>query len=68
MQIIEGDASRGDILSSVMEKEASLSTTEAGSAFEGFFQLLCDQSRSMEFREQLRSILNRPIAKQLSGY
>ncbi|WP_250657083.1 DUF3375 domain-containing protein [Alkalimarinus coralli] len=67
VQIIEGDASRGDILLSVMEKEALLSTTEAGSAFEGFFQLLCDQNRSMEFREQLRSILNRPVAKQLSG-
>ncbi|WP_250655178.1 DUF3375 domain-containing protein [Alkalimarinus coralli] len=67
VQIIEGDVSRGDILLSVMEKEAFLSTTEAGSAFEGFFQLLCDQNRSMEFREQLRSILNRPVAKQLSG-
>ena len=67
VQIIEGGGSRGDVLLSVMEKEALLSTTEAGSAFEGFFQLLCDQNRSMEFREQLRSILNRPVAKQLSG-
>jgi len=67
VQIIEGGASRGDVLLSVMEKEALLSTTEAGSAFEGFFQLLCDQNRSMEFREQLRSILNRPVAKQLSA-
>ena len=67
VQIIEGETSRGDVLLSVMEKEKLLSTTEAGSAFEGFFQLLCDQNRSMEFREQLRSILNRPVAKQLSG-
>lgn len=66
VQIIEGDASRGDVLLSVMEKEALLSTTDAGSAFEGFFQLLCDQNRSMEFREQLRSILSRPVAQQLS--
>ena len=66
VQIIEGDTSRGAVLLSVMEKEALLATTEAGSAFEGFFQLLCDQNRSTEFREQLRSILRRPVAKQLS--
>jgi hypothetical protein len=67
VQIIEGDASRGDVLLSVMEKEALLSTTDAGSAFEGFFQLLCNQNRSMEFREQLRSILRQPVARQLSA-
>ncbi len=67
VQIIEGGASRGDILLSVMKKEAILATTDAGSAFEGFFQLLCDQDRSLELREQLRSILNRPVARQLSS-
>lgn len=67
VQIIEGASSRGDILLSVMEKEELLSTTDAGSAFEGFFQLLCDQNRTMEFREQLRGILSRPIGQQLSG-
>jgi hypothetical protein len=66
VQMIQSDASRGDVLLSVMEKEALLSTTDAGSAFEGFFQLLCDQNRSMEFREQLRSILSQPVARQLS--
>lgn len=66
VQIIQGDISRGDVLLSVMEKEALLATTDAGSAFEGFFQLLCDQNRSMEFREQLRSILSRPVGQQLS--
>ncbi len=67
VQIIEGDASRGEVLLSVMEKEALVSTTDAGSAFEGFFQLLCDQNRSTEFREQLRSILSQPVAQQLSA-
>lgn len=66
VQIIEGGLSRGDVLLSVMEKEKLLATTEAGSAFESFFQLLCDQNRSMEFREQLRNILNRPVAQKLS--
>lgn len=66
IQIIEGDSKRGDVLLSVMEKEALLATSDAGSAFEGFFHLLCDQNRSMELRDQLRSILNRPVAEQLS--
>jgi hypothetical protein len=66
IQIIEGDSTRGDVLLSVMEKESLLATTEAGSAFEGFFHLLCDQNRSVELREQLRSILSRPVAEHLS--
>jgi len=43
-----------------------LASTDAGSAFEGFFQLLCDQNRSAEFRDQLRSILSQPVAEQLT--
>lgn len=66
VQIIEGGSTRGDVLLSVMEKEALLAKTDAGSAFEGFFHLLCDQNRSMEFSDQLRSILNRPVARQLT--
>ncbi|MEE9452522.1 MAG: DUF3375 domain-containing protein [Gammaproteobacteria bacterium] len=66
IQIIEGRSRRGEVLLSVMKKEALLENTDAGRAFEGFFQLLCDQNRSTEFRDQLRSILSRPIAEQLS--
>ena len=66
IQIIHNGSNRGDILLSVMEKEALLATTDAGSAFEGFFHLLCDQNRSVEFRDQLHSILSRPVAEQLS--
>ena len=65
VQMIEAGAKRGDILLSVMEKEELLATTDAGSAFEGFFQLLCDQNRSTEFRDQLSSILSQPVAEQL---
>ncbi len=66
VQMIESGAKRGDILLSIMEKEALLANTDAGSAFEGFFQLLCDPNRSTEFRDQLRSILSQPVAEQLS--
>ncbi len=66
VQMIETGQTRGDILQALMDKEALLSSTDAGSAFEGFYQLLCDQNRHTEFRDQLRSILNQPVSKHLS--
>ena len=65
IKMIEEDSKRGDILQSVMDKEAFLATTEAGSAFESLFQLLCDQNRSTELREQLHYILSEPVAEYL---
>ena len=67
VQMIESGSKRGEILASAMEKEALLAKTDAGSAFEGFFQLLCDQNRTAELRDQLRSILSKPVAEQLSS-
>lgn len=67
VQMIQSDASRGDILLSVLEKEQLLAKTDAGSAFESFFQLLCDQNRSVEFRDQLQGILSRPVVKNLTS-
>ncbi len=66
VQMIESGQTRGDVLLSVMEKEALLASTDAGSAFEGFFQLLCDQNRSTEFKDQLSGILSQPVAEQLT--
>ena len=65
VQMIEQGSKRGEVLLSIMEKEALLSETDAGSAFEGFFSLLCDENRTQEFRSQLRSILDKPVAEQL---
>lgn len=65
VEIIESDHTRGEVLLGVLEKEQFLADTDAGRAFEGFFQLLCDQNRSMEFREQLRDILNQPVSRHL---
>lgn len=67
VQMIEDGTKRGELLRGVFEKEALVLRTDAGSAFEGFFQLLCDQNRSMELREQLRGILSRPAADHLSA-
>lgn len=66
VEIIGSDSTRGEILLGVLEKEHLLANTDAGRAFEGFFQLLCDQNRNMEFREQLRSILSQPVSRHLS--
>ena len=66
VEMIQGDATRGNILTSLMEKEALLAETDAGSAFENFFQLLCDQNRSLELREQLRNILQNQAAQYLT--
>lgn len=66
IQIIEGDSTRGNVLLKLMEKEILLANTDAGNAFEGFFQLLCDQNRSTEFSDQLRGILSLPVAHHLN--
>lgn len=67
VEIIESDHTRGEVLAGVLEKEHLLADTDAGRAFEGFFQLLCDQNRSTEFREQLREILEQPVSRHLTG-
>ncbi|WP_439328484.1 DUF3375 domain-containing protein [Lonepinella sp. BR2357] len=65
--MISDDSSRGAVLQSVMDKEELLAKTEAGGAFEGFFQLLCDPNRATELREQLRQILAKPdVASHLA--
>ncbi|PID58752.1 MAG: hypothetical protein CR957_00075 [Gammaproteobacteria bacterium] len=66
IQMIDSDTTRGDLLRTVLEKESLLAETDAGSAFEGFFQLLSDDNRSTEFREQLQLILSTHIANDLS--
>ena len=65
VQMIEADNNRGDVLQDLLDKEEVLSESDAGRAFEGFFQLLCDQNRNMEFREQLRSLLSRSASRHL---
>lgn len=66
VEMIEAENHRGDILESLLEKENILAESDAGRAFDGFFQLLCDTNRQMEFKEQLRSVLSRPAAAHLS--
>lgn len=64
VQMIESEGSRGPVLKALLDHEEVLLQTDAGQAFDGFFRLLCDEHRSVEFREQLKSILERPAAHQ----
>ncbi|MCY1296940.1 hypothetical protein D9M70_463560 [compost metagenome] len=65
VQMIESETGRGEVLQALLEHEGKLLQTDAGQAFDGFFQLLCDQNRIIELREQLRSILVRPASQYL---
>ncbi len=66
VQMIESGGSRGEVILNLLEQEQLLADSDAGRAFEGFFQLLCDQNRSTELREQLKRILGLPAAGHLS--
>jgi len=66
IQMIESGGKRGEVITNLLEQEELLADSDAGRAFQGFFHLLCDQNRSAELREQLRTILNRPVAQHLS--
>jgi len=63
VQMIESEGSRGQVIQNLLDHEDALLQTDAGQAFDGFFRLLCDENRSTEFREQIRSILDRPAAR-----
>ena len=65
VQMINAANTRGDVVIKLLERENALADTDAGRAFEGFFQLLADDSRTTEFREQLRSVLECPAAQRL---
>lgn len=67
VEIIEEDTTKGALLKSVLDHEALLIQTDAGSAFDSFFQLLSDPSRSTELRQQLKFILSHQAADNLSA-
>jgi hypothetical protein len=66
IEMIESGGGRGAVILKLLEQEQLLADSDAGRAFDGFFQLLCDPNRSTEFREQLKAILTRPAARHLN--
>jgi len=65
-QMIADDTTKGSVIEQLINKENILASTDAGSAFTSFYQLLCDQNRTTEFREQLKDLLEQPISQYLS--
>lgn len=66
IKIIQGDLSRGELLKYAMDQEDLLAQTEAGGAFESFYALLSDTHRNIEFREHIKTLLDRPSANVLT--
>lgn len=66
VQMIQSGVTRGEILEGVLDYESRLAETESGSAFFGFHELLQDENRAMEFRQELQSILNSQAANTLT--
>ena len=65
VRMIESESGRGEVVEALLKHEDQLLQTDGGRAFDGFYRLLCDQNRIVEFREQIRSILARPAAHHL---
>ena len=68
VQMIDNNMSKGELLQKVFEQEDLLAKTDAGSAFDGFFQLLSDDHRLTEFTEQMRSVLKTLDKSQLAPH
>lgn len=66
VEMIAEGVTRGAVLSSSLDYEERLGRTESGSAFFGFHELLQDQNRSMEFRQELQAILASPAGQLLT--
>ncbi|MCP2040078.1 hypothetical protein L1281_000658 [Neisseria sp. HSC-16F19] len=66
VQMMAHEATRGEVLQQLMAQEDLLAQTEAGSAFNGFFELLGDVNRATEFRAQLRTVLESGAVQYLS--
>ncbi len=55
-RLLDSEGGRGVAVTARLEGERALSATDAGQAFNGFFDLLNDDVRSGEFSDQLASI------------
>lgn len=68
VQMIDDNLSKGELLQKVFEQEDLLARTDAGSAFDGFFQLLSDDNRLIEFTEQMRNVLKTTDKNQIAPH
>jgi len=66
-QLIDSDDSRSQVLEDVFRGVDLLSDSDAGRSFYGFYQLLLDPERGLEFEDAVRAITERDFATNLSA-
>jgi len=66
-QLIDSDDSRSQVLEDVFRGVDLLTDSDAGRSFYGFYQLLLDPERGLEFEDAIRTITERDFATNLSA-
>jgi len=66
IRISESRYTKGEILSTVLQDERKQRLTDYGAAYEGFMTLLSDKTTTDNFVRQLQSILDKPVARNLT--
>lgn len=66
-QLIDSEDSRSQVLEDVFRGVDLLADSDAGRSFYGFYQLLLDPERGLEFEDAVRSITERDFANQLTA-
>lgn len=65
-QLIEQEGSRSSVLENIFRGVDLLADSEAGRSFSGFYALLLDPERGLEFEDSVASILVRDFVEKLS--
>ena len=66
IRISESRYTKGEILGAVLRDEREQRLTDYGAAYEGFMTLLSDKNTTDNFTRQLQSILDKPVARNLT--
>jgi hypothetical protein len=66
VRMIEENTTKGNLLKRVLKEEAEQRQTDYGSAYEGFFKMLCDSEVVDKFKSQMAFVLSQPIAQYLN--
>jgi len=65
-KLIDSDDSRSEVLEDIFRGVDILADSDAGRSFYGFYQLLLDPERGLEFEDAVRTITERDFAAQLT--
>jgi len=64
-RIVEGDGSRGEVLTALFEGVDLIAESDAGRTFKAFWRLLTDPEQSLELEAALDQVLARDFARRL---